>query len=69
MTLHSRPGRRRGDQADAFVEQAAAEDLEQLHCQIPAGLHRRLRVIAAEERTTMTKLVVAAIEGYLDGRQ
>ena len=66
MTLHSRPGRRRGGRSDAFVEQASAEDVEQLHCQIPAGLHRQLRIRAAEEGTTMTKLVVAAIEGYLD---
>ena len=67
MTLHSRPGRRRDVRSDAFLEQAAAEDMEQLHCQIPAGLHRRLRIRAAEEGTTMTRLVVAAIEGYLDG--
>ena len=40
MTLHRRPARRQQERTAAFVEQAAAEDTEQLHCLIPAGLHR-----------------------------
>ena len=65
MTLSSRPKRRQEERTAAFVEQAAAVDTEQLHCLIPADLHRRLRVLAAEERSTITSLVVAAIEGIL----
>ena len=68
MTLSSRPKRRQGERTAAFVEQAAAVDTEQLHCLIPADLHRRLRVLAAEDRTTITNLVVAAIEGYFAAR-
>ena len=67
MTLHSRPGRSQDERMAGFVEKAAAEDTEQLHCLIPASLHRRLRVMAAEDRTTITKLVVAAVEDYLGG--
>ena len=52
MTLSSRPKRRQEERTAAFVEQAAAVDTEQLHCLIPADLHRRLRVLAAEDRTT-----------------
>ena len=48
MTLSSRPKRRQEERTAAFVEQAAAVDTEQLHCLIPADLHRRLRVLAAE---------------------
>ena len=59
MTLSSRPKRRQEERTAAFVEQAAAVDTEQLHCLIPADLHRRLRVTAAEDRTTITNLVVA----------
>ena len=66
MTLRGRPRRQQSDRAAAFVEKTAAEDTEQLHCVIPASLHRRLRVMAAEDRTTITKLVVAAVENYLD---
>ena len=42
MTLSSRPKRRQEERTAAFVEQAAAVDTEQLHCLIPADLHRRL---------------------------
>ena len=48
MTLSSRPKRRQEERTAAFVEHAAAVDTEQLHCLIPADLHRRLRVLAAE---------------------
>ena len=61
----SRPKRRQEERAAAFVEQAAAVDAEQLHCLIPADLHRRLRVRAAEEKSTIKKLVIAALEDYL----
>ena len=65
MTLHSRPERRQDRSNPAFLEQAAAVDTEQLHCLIPADLHRRLRVRAAEEKSTIKKLVIAALEDYL----
>ena len=68
MTLRGRPARSGDGRTDAFVEKAAAEDTEQLHCVIPASLHRRLRVLAAEERTTITRLVVEAVESHLEGR-
>ena len=65
MTLHSRPERRQDLRNPAFLEQAAAVDTEQLHCLIPADLHRRLRVRAAEGKSTIKKLVIAALEDYL----
>lgn len=68
MTLRGRAARTGDERTDAFVEKAAAEDTEQLHCVIPASLHRRLRVLAAEERTTITRLVVEAVESHLEGR-
>ena len=34
----------------------------------PAELHRNLRVLAAQEGTTVTTLVVAALDGYLAKR-
>ena len=65
MTLHSRPERRQDQRNPAFLEQAAAVDTDQLHCLIPADLHRRLRVRAAEGKSTIKKLVIAALEDYL----
>lgn len=69
MTLHSRPSRRNSEQRDAFVNQAAAADTAQLHCLIPADLHRQLRVKAALEDTNMTALVITAIENFLTEQQ
>lgn len=69
MTLHSRPNRRNAERREAFVNQAAASDTAQLHCLIPADLHRQLRVTAALEGTNMTALVTAAIEDFLANRQ
>ena len=68
MTLHSRPSRRDQEQTEAFVKQAAASETVQLHCNIPSTMHRRLRIIAAEEDTTVTKLILGAVEGYLASR-
>ena len=64
MTLHSKPSRRNSEQRDAFVNQAAAADTSQLHCLIPADMHRHLRVKAAMEDTSVTALVITAIENF-----
>ena len=71
MTMRSRPSRRgetRGMSQEAFVEPAAAEEMQQLHCIIPESLHHRLRVMAAVERTTMTALVTEALNNFVARR-
>ena len=66
MTLHSRPSRRTQEQTEAFVSQAAAEETVQLHCLIPLETHRRLRILAAQDRTTVTSLVLRALDDFLE---
>ena len=61
-------GEGRGDSRAAFVKQAAAEETQQLHCMIPESLHIRFRVMAAQERTTVTALVIDAMTKYMDER-
>ena len=56
ITLHSRPMRQQEDRNSAFVEQAAAPEVEQQHL--------RLRVRAAKRNCTITSLVVQALEEY-----
>ena len=68
MTLSSRPNRRNDERNAAFVGQVAAEDVQDLHCQIPADLHRRVRVLAAERNTKMTAVVIEALEAYFADR-
>lgn len=69
MTMHIRPNRRNSERRDAFVNQAAATDTSQLHCLIPADMHRQLRVKAAQEDTSVTALVITAIENFFAGQQ
>ena len=69
MSLHSRPHRSREGQREAFVNQAAAEETVQLHCLIPSAMHRQLRILAAQEGTTVTSLVLTALDDYLAGRE
>ena len=68
MSMHSRPNRRGGSRTAAFVEQAVAEEMAQLHCKIPDELHLKLRVMAAQERTTMTALVTEALKDLVASR-
>ena len=69
MTTRSRPNRQREERREEFINHAMADDMSQLHCNIPARLHRQLRVIAAQEDTNVTVLVLNAIEKYLAERE
>ena len=68
MTMRSRPRQRGEARRATFVEQAAAEEMAQLHCMIPDELHHRLRILAAQERTTITALVTEALNDYVASR-
>ena len=69
MTLSRRPNRRsESERNQAFVEQAAAADVRDLHCQIPASLHRLIRVRAAERGIKMTAVIIEALESYFEDR-
>ena len=69
MTIRRNPNR--GDQQarEAFVDQAAAEEKKRLHCFIPAGIHRTMKLMALEGDTDMTVLVVEALENYIAERR
>ena len=68
MTMHRRDRRRGESRTATFVEQAAAEETAQLHCLIPDELHHKLRMLAAEDRTTITALVTEALNDYVASR-
>ena len=69
MTIRRNPNRGSQQARDTFVDQAAAEDTERLHCFIPSELHYQLKVMALEGRTTMTALVVEALENFVGERR
>ena len=69
MTIRRNPNLGNQEARDAFVDQAATEDKKRLHCFIPAGIHRTMKVMAFEADTDMTVLVVEALENYIAERQ
>ena len=69
MTIRHNPNRGSQQARDAFVDQASAADTERLHCFIPSDLHYQLKVMALEGRTSMTALVIEALQGYVAERQ
>lgn len=69
MTIRRNPNRGNQQARDTFVDQAAAADTERLHCFIPSELHYQLKVMALEGRTTMTALVVEALQGFVAERR
>ena len=68
MTIRSNPNRGSQGEREAFIDQAAA-DTTRLHCFIPTALHHQLKIMAVEERTNMTALVIEALETYVAERQ
>ena len=68
MSMHSRPRLRAEERRATFVEQAVAEEMAQLHCMIPDELHHKLRIMAAQDRTTITALVTEALNDYVASR-
>ena len=68
MTIRRNPDQGNQEEREAFIEQAAA-DTTRLHCFIPTELHHQLKIMAVEERTNMTALVVEALEKYVAQRR
>ena len=69
MKIRSNPNRGNRRAREAFVDQAASDDTTRLHCFIPSELHYQLKVMALEERTNMTALVVEALENFVAKRR
>ena len=68
MAIRSNPNRGNQGERDAFIDQAAA-DTTRLHCFIPTDLHHELKVMALEERSNMTALVIEALKNYVAERR
>ena len=68
MTIRRNPNQGNQEEREAFIEQAAA-DTTRLHCFIPTDLHHHLKIMALEERSNMTALVIEALENYVSERR
>lgn len=66
MVLQARSGRRDSEAKERVLAEVAAEPTKRLNVEVPASLHRRLKLSAADRETTITEMVIVALENYLD---
>jgi predicted HicB family RNase H-like nuclease len=66
MVLQAKTGRRDSDAKDRVLAEISAEPTKRLNVEIPASLHRRIKMASAAGDTTITEMVVDALERYLN---
>lgn len=66
MVLHARSGRRDSETKDRVLAEVSAEPTKRLNVEVPASLHRRVKRAAADRETTITDIVLVALEHHLD---
>ena len=66
MVLQARSGRRDSEAKERVLAEVAAEPTKRLNVEVPASLHRRLKMESANRETTITEITIAALEHYLD---
>ena len=69
MVLRAKSGRRDSDAKDRVLAEISAEPTKRLNVEIPASLHRRIKVASAASETTITEMVVFAIERHLSSTE
>lgn len=65
MSLRAKKNRReRQEKNDALVE-ATKEETTRLNAEIPISLHSQVKIQATKERTSITEIVIKALNDYL----
>ena len=58
--------RKKSEQQQSAIDEAAAEPKKRLNIEIPQSLHTRMRVYAAQNNTTMQAIAEKALESVID---
>ena len=66
MILSARTNQRTSDSKDEAMAEVTAEPTKRLNVEIPASLHRRVKIAAVVSETTIVDLVTIALEEYLE---
>lgn len=66
MVLSARTNQRTSEAKDEAMAEVVAEPTKRLNVEIPAALHRRVKMAAVVGETTIVELVTLALEEYLD---
>lgn len=66
MVLSARTNQRTSEAKDEAMAKVVAEPTKRLNVEIPAILHRRVKMAAAVGETTIVDIVTVALEEYLE---
>ena len=66
MVLSAKTNQRTSDAKDEAMAEVTAEPTKRLNVEVPAALHRRVKMAAAVGETTIVDIVTEALEEYLD---
>ena len=66
MVLSARTNQRTSEAKDEAMAEVVAEPTKRLNVEIPATLHRRVKMAAAVGETTIVDIVTVALEEYLE---
>ena len=66
MVLSARSNQRTSEAKDEAMAEVVAEPTKRLNVEIPAILHRRVKMAAVVGETTIVDIVTVALEEYLE---
>jgi predicted HicB family RNase H-like nuclease len=66
MVLRAKKERRSTAMKTAVLEEAGKQDTTRLNAEIPITLHTQVKLRAAQERNSMTDIVIKALVEYLN---
>lgn len=65
MVLHAKSNRRESDAKDKVLAEISSEPTRRMNVEVPASLHRRVKMASVASDTTITEIVIDALEVYL----
>ena len=66
MVLSARTNQRNSESKDEAMAEVTSEPTKRLNVEIPASLHRRVKIAAVVNETTIVEMVTDALEEYLE---
>lgn len=65
MALRAKKTRREREDKNQAMEEALKEETTRLNVDIPVSLHSQVKIRATQERSTITNIVITALNEYL----
>lgn len=65
MALRAKKTRREREDKNLAMEEALKEETTRLNVDLPVSLHSQVKIRATQERSTITNIVIRALNEYL----